>query len=259
MEPRSVEAGRGWHWIAEGVRLFLRSPAVWLALVLILYLAMRLVQQVPILWVLAALLMPVFVAGLMDGCRALEAGQPLEVAHLLRGFQRNAAPLVTIGGVSLVGNVLILMLVAALGGEAFTTVAKTLSKSGVASREAAEQVQAATAEMARAALIGTAASLPLLMALWFAPLLAYFHNLTPWQALRSSFLGCLRNMLAMLVYGLLLFAVLLVLVPIGARLGQYDLGFWLLAPVLLPSIYASYKDIYLGRRAPAGVDRLASS
>ena len=65
----------------------------------------------------------------MDGCRALEQGQPLKVGHLAQGFRRNAAHLVTIGGISLVGNLVVMMIILALGGEAMTAMAKTLAKS----------------------------------------------------------------------------------------------------------------------------------
>lgn len=252
MELRVVDPGRGWKWIVEGFRLFLRSPVIWIALVLILFVAMKVVQYLPILALIAVLLMPVFLAGLMDGCKALEEGRSLEIAHLIRGFRKNPGQLVTIGGVSLVGNLLILMIVVAVGGDAFSTMAKTLAKSPTITPQITEQMQAATVEVTKAALVGAAISLPLLMALWFAPLLTYFHDVKPLQALKSSFIACLKNFLPMFVYGLVLFAALMVLVPIGIKLGQYDLGFWLMAPVLLPSIYASYKDIYAAGAATAG-------
>ena len=145
------------------------------------------------------------------------------------------------------------MLVTAIGGDAIATMAKTLSKNAAITPQIEEQMQAATMQVTKAVLIGAAISLPLLMALWFAPLLTYFHNLTPLEALKSSFLACLKNFVPMFVYGFILFVALLVLVPIGIKLGQYDLGLWLMAPVLIPSIYVSYKDIFsIGDTASAG-------
>jgi hypothetical protein len=35
-----------------------------------------------------------------------------------------------------------------------------------------------------------------------------------------------------------------VAMPFAMALKQYDIALWLLAPVLLPSLYVSYKDIY---------------
>lgn len=252
IESRAVAAGRGWAWIVEGVRLFLRKPVTWLVMLLILYAGMKLVSLVPVLGLVAMLLMPIFLAGLMDGCKALDEGRPLAITHLIMGFRRNAAQLVTIGGIYLVGNVVILMIVVALGGEAILAMAKTLAKSTQITPQVAEQMQAATLAIAKAALVGTVVSLPLLMALWFAPLLAYFHGMKPLPALKSSLIACLRNTLPMCVYGLALLVALMVLVPIGLQFGHYDLGVWLMTPVLVPSIYVSYKEIYATGTAGAG-------
>lgn len=252
IESRAVAAGRGWAWIVEGVRLFLRNPVTWLLMLLILFAGMKLVSLVPVLGLVAVLLMPIFLAGLMDGCKALDEGRPLEISHLISGFRRNPAQLVTLGGIYLVGNVVILMIVVALGGEAIVTMARTLAKSTQITPQIAEQLQAATLTITRAALVGTVVSLPLLMALWFAPLLSYFHGVKPLPALRSSLIACVKNTLPMCVYGLVLLVALMVLVPIGLQFGHYDLGVWLMMPALVPSIYVSYKEIYATGTARAG-------
>lgn len=240
-------------WLAGGVRLFLRSPAIWIVLLLILFVAMKVLNVIGILALVAVLLMPVFLAGLMDGCRAIEDGRKLRVAHLMKGFQKNAAQLVTIGGVSLVGNLIVVMIVFAIGGDAIATMAKTLAKHPTITPQIAEQMQAVTMEVTKALLVGAAASLPLLMALWFAPPLIYFHDVKPLEAMKLSFMACLKNALPMLLYGLIVLVGLMTLVPIGIRLGHYDLGLWLMAPALVPSIYVSYKDIFnAGGTAPAG-------
>jgi hypothetical protein len=44
---------------------------------------------------------------------------------------------------------------------------------------------------------------------------------------------------------------LFVFTRIGLVLGQFDLGLWLLAPLIVPSIYASYRDLFV--RAPTVV------
>jgi hypothetical protein len=251
MEPRSVSAGRGWTWIVQGFQLFMRSPVVWIALLLTLFIATKLLALVPLLGVLFVLFMPVFVAGLMDGCRALEYDRPLQFGHLTRGFQKNTAQLVTIGGISLAGNLAVLMIVMTLGGDAIAEMAKTMGQKPAPTPEAAEHMRQATATVGRAFLVGTLVSLPLLMALWFAPALVFFQDQQPFAALKWSFLGCLRNVLPLLVYGSVLLAGLFLAMPFSAALGQYDLAIWLLAPIILPSIYASYIDIFLEGTGPA--------
>jgi uncharacterized membrane protein len=84
-----------------------------------------------------------------------------------------------------------------------------------------------------------------LMALWYAPLLVYFEDIRPLAAMKSSFVGCLRNTLPMLVYGLVILGGMFLAMPFSMALGQYDLALWLLAPVVLPSLYVSYKDIFV--------------
>jgi len=250
LHVRSVAPNRGWAWIAAGFALFLKSPVQWLVLLLILFAAKKALAGFPVhvlaafFSVLGMLLMPVFMAGLMDGCRALEVGRPLQIGHLVQGFRRNPANLVTIGGIYLVGNLIILMIILAIGGEAITAMATTLAKNPTLTPQLRGEMREATATIAKAVLVGATLSLPLLMAVCFAPLLAYFDDVKPLQALKLSLIACLKNMLPMLVYALALFAGLVVLVPIGIRFREFDLGLWLMAPVLVPSIYASYRDIF---------------
>jgi len=82
------------------------------------------------------------------------------------------------------------------------------------------------------------------MALWFAPLLAYFNNLSPGRAMLYSLAACWRNLPAFLVYGVAVFAALMMVTPLAMAARVLDLGVWLLAPVVIPTIYAGYKDIF---------------
>jgi uncharacterized membrane protein len=258
MEPRVVPAGHGWIWIAQGYALFRKSPAAWLALLLLLFASSKLLLGIPLLGLLFVLLMPIFIVGLMEGCRALERGGTLVPTHLLAGFHRNAAHLVTIGGVSLLGNLLLMMIVMTIGGESITALTKWMSQGTPPTPQAALEMQAAAREVMRALLIGTVVSLPLLMALWYAPLLVYFNDLGPLQAMKASFVACIRNVPAMFVYGLVIVAGMFLAMPFSMALRQYDLALWLLAPVVLPSIYASYKDIFPAAAAPQpGTDSVA--
>ena len=77
------------------------------------------------------------------------------------------------------------------------------------------------------------------MAVWFAPALVVFHEFGPLAAMKQSFSGCLRNIPAFLVYGLI-GMLLAILASIPAMLGWLVLG-----PVFTGSLYASYRDIFL--------------
>lgn len=241
-------------WIAQGYALFRKSPALWLGLLALLFLAGNLFMRVPVLGIVFVLLMPLFLVGFMEGCSALERGRPLELSHLAAGFRRNAAPLVTIGGLTLMGNLLVTMLVIAMGGDPLQAMFRAVSEGRTPSPEL--QAEAGDA-IHRALFVGIAASVPLLMALWFAPLLVHFDGLGPIAAMRASLLACLKNAGPLLVYGgaimigmMVILFVLLIARGAGLALAPYDLVLWLLTPIVLPSVYVSYKDVFRSGAAP---------
>jgi uncharacterized membrane protein len=89
-----------------------------------------------------------------------------------------------------------------------------------------------------ALLVGLVLTVPLAMAVWFAPALVVFRNVVPLDAMKSSFNVCLKNLVPFLVYGVILFVLAVVAaIPFG-------LGFLVLMPVLIGAQYASYVDLY---------------
>ena len=76
------------------------------------------------------------------------------------------------------------------------------------------------------------------MALWFAPSLVVFNNLKPVEAMKVSFFGCLKNIVPFLLYGVVMM-VLCVVAAIPVMLGYLVLG-----PVIIASIYTGYRDIF---------------
>jgi len=151
MEPRVVAAGRGWRWLVEGFGLFRKSPAMWMALTIALALLWVVSLIIPVLGpMLFNLMSPVLFGGLMIGCRALENGEPLEVAHLFAGFKQQAAPLVTVGGVYLVGTVVVMGIVLVIAGGSMPP--SGLPKTGMDM----EALRAAARSMALAFAVGAA-------------------------------------------------------------------------------------------------------
>jgi len=245
---RTVSASHGWRWIALGATIFRRNPALWMALIAILFVGSRVLFALPLVGVIAVLVAPNFLAGLAHGAQALEQGKPLRLGYLASGFLKSAPQLITIGGVSLIGQFLMVMAMVLVGGEAIGGISKALT-GGPPTPEAIDAMRAALPRMMMAVIVGIGISLPLVMAAWFAPLLVFFDNLSPWSALVLSLWACLKNALALLVYGVAVLVPMMVLTPLSLALHQPDLGLWLLAPVLVPSIYASYRDLF--QRAPA--------
>ena len=182
MNIRVVDASHGWRWIAQGILIFRKNPPQWLLLIAILFIGSRVLFAVPLIGVIAVLIAPNFLAGLSHGAQALGQGKPLRLGYLASGFLKNAARLVTIGGVSLVGQFLTLMAITLVGGETISSLSKTIA-AGAAAPEAIAAMQAAAPRMMMALLVGFGVSLPLMMAVWFAPLLVFFDDVQPLPAL----------------------------------------------------------------------------
>jgi hypothetical protein len=244
MNIRVVDASHGWRWIAQGILIFRKNPPQWLLLIAILFIGSRVLFAIPLIGVIAVLIAPNFLAGLSHGAQALGQGKPLRLGYLASGFLKNAARLVTIGGVSLVGQFLTLMAITLVGGETISSLSKTIA-AGAAAPEAIAAMQAAAPRMMMALLVGFGVSLPLMMAVWFAPLLVFFDDVKPLPALALSLWACLKNILPLLIYGMAVVVPVVILMPLSLATRQPDLGLWLLAPILVPSIYVSYKDLFV--------------
>lgn len=232
-EPQRLPAAQGWLWIKRGYALFIRSPLLWIVLLLIWLAAVILLSAVPVVGdPLTSLLLPASLVGLMVGCRALEQGDELELAHLLGGFRQRTAQLVTLGGITLVGQFLIFGVMAATGGAEFVA---TLMGQHVQDPEALAQIISGAGA---SILIGATLLSVLLMAMQFAPMLVYFENIPPVAAMKLSLRAFLVNIGPMLVYG-----VTLTLLAILASIPMM-LGWLLLLPVMITSLYFCYTGIF---------------
>lgn len=229
MIVKSVAAGDGWIWIRGGFDLFRQNPVIWIALFLIYLLIGMALSIVPAIGpIVLNLLAPVFMAGFMLGCQALESGEELEINHLFAGFKHNTAQLVTVGGIYLAGIITIVGLVFVTTGGA------VLSMPG----HAPAMEEAAGPGMLLAALVALALLLPLIMAYWFAPILVIFHGLKAVDAMKLSFSACLKNLWPFTIYGLIsMVLMVLAAIPLG-------LGLLVMIPTMTASLYVSYRDIF---------------
>ena len=228
---RARPAGSGWSWIAEGWRFFMKSPGVWIAIVIVMMVILFALNFIPFLGQLAqGLLTPVFVGGLMLGCRALDEGKELEFRHLFAGFQAQLGNLIVLGVIYLAMLFAILVIVGVISGAGMFAMMSGGRNPAMAG--------AALGTFLLAMLVGLALFVPVAMLMWFAPALAVLNQVAPVEALKQSWSGCLRNIVPFLIYGVVLFVLSLVAsLPIM-------LGWLVLGPVMAASVYASYRDIY---------------
>jgi len=254
MQALILPATRGWRWIAEGFAIFRKKQLMLTLLVLGYWLLMALVNSFPLIGQIAAtLLIPVFSVSLMNGCRSIDQGRLLTPQLLFSGFQSNLRPLLMLGFVYLLASSLIFSATVLVDGG-------LLFKLLIFGQRFDEEVLAASNVMA-AGQLALVLFLPLMMAYWFAPVLVAWHGLAPGKALFFSFVACLRNWRAFVVY-----AISIVLA--GALLPGLFVGMLgsmfasmasllsvvftvLIVLVLLPTVYASfyvsYRDVFVAR------------
>jgi uncharacterized membrane protein len=228
---QAVPAGHGWSWITEGWDLFKRQPGMWIGMVLITFVIFILAALIPFVGgLLLSLFGPVFAAGYMIGCKALDTGGELELGHLFAGFRERTGTLIAVGAIYLAASLVVMLVVGLTMG---------VGMAAMMGQGDPESVAAMGMTMVLAVLIMFALLLPVVMAIWLAAPLVVFHGHGAIDSMKGSFMGCLKNIVPFLVYSVVLFVLMIVAtIPLG-------LGWLVLGPVFAASIYASYRDIYL--------------
>lgn len=239
MEAQRVEIGHGWLWITHGYRLITRNPIMSLALALLGALGMYLAMIIPVVGLPAALLlMPILLAGYMRVCRALEFNQKVEPTFLFEGFEKRTSQLLSLGGLTLAGMIIISIIITMVGGSALAEMMENYRVSEDPGM-LMQAMQSAGSTVTLSLLLGLTLLFMLMLALQFAPMLVFFDQMAPSAAMKASLIGSLRNIVPFTIYSLILqvFAVLVSFIP-------YGLGWLLLLPIGLTSMYVSYRDIF---------------
>jgi len=233
---KQVPAANAWLWIVNGISLFRANPVMWVILLLIYLAIMIPISMVPILGsVVSTLLAPVFAAGMMWGCQALTRNQDLEINHLFQGFKQNTSQLVAVGGFYMMSLLVIAVLVVLM-----------LDRSAV---ELIAQGKDLSPEQASTVIlplfIAMCLLMPVLMGYWFAPVLAGLNQLKAVDAMKLSFVACLKNILPFLLYGLMFMAVLMAAMWLVVSVHViFSVVFVAIIPVMMTSLYTSYADIF---------------
>jgi uncharacterized membrane protein len=228
---RVIAAGNGFEWLKQGWAIFSVNPGLWVAITLLLIVAFIAVNIVWLVGPMAAnLLTPLIGAGLMAICQKASDAEAFIIEDIFAGFGTNTNALVILG-VIYMGSLLVVDAITGLliGGSVVGGLVMG-SPAGFGVLLGGSMV---------ALLLKLACLVPLSMAMWFAPALVFFNNMSPFDALKASFNACLKNTLPFLVYGLMVMVLLFfAALPVG-------LGFLVLIPVLAGSIYVSYRDIFV--------------
>ncbi len=235
--PKPVPIGHGWGWITGGFQHFRKNPFAWLIAIAIWIVISIVAGLIPFIGSLAvSIFSPAVQAGFMIGAATQEQGDDFRIGHLFAGFSNNLGQLVLVGVLYLVGIFLCIATVAAMAGGMFAMLG------GMGGMEQADpEVVAAimsSPSMWLSMLVGLGLIIPLMMAYWFAPALIALEGMSAFYAMKLSFMGCLKNILPFLLYGIISMILLMLgAIPIG-------LGLLIVIPVLVGSIYTSFRDIY---------------
>lgn len=252
MQALTLPTKRGWRWLADGFRIFRKSPLLLGVIVVGYWFLMAVVNAIPLLGpIVATLCIPAFSVSLMNVCRDVEHERAIAPLHLFSGFRSNLRPLLALGALYL-GGVLAILGVSALadGG--------ALMQMMISGKPPGEELLAGGSFLV-ATQIALLLLTPLMMAYWYAPVLAAWHDLPVGKALFFSFIACLRNWRAFFAYAvaLMVFGALLPGLALGllASLMPQSASFFtalffmplllVLAPTLFASFYVSYRDVFI--------------
>ena len=258
-EARRVPAGHGSQWLGEAWDIFKQSWLTWTMALVVMWVCLGIVAMVPVLGSIAqALLSPVFAGGLIAMAHATSNGESADINHLFDGFRQKFGPLVVLGLIN-IGLMLALAVVVLI---AFFMVLGV----GVLGN-----LHNPAALLNGSTLVGIWFIMVILVigialfasANWLAPSLIMLSNMSPTDALGSSFRASWRNWLPglNLAWRLVLIglgAVILVSAPsvaayilvsskvLGFLIGGimalvFGITFLAFVPI---STYTSFRDLY---------------
>lgn len=245
----SVSASVGVRWLREGAGLLKRQP-LGLPAMVVVYLMMLLVPaMIPLVGIaISGVLGPFATVGLMQCFREARDGRPPGVGQFAQPFQDDTKR-VNLFRLGLI-NAALLMLVAMLAALLLP------SSSGELPPQSVEQLPI------QAMLVQLLLYSPVMALMWFAPMLAGWHGMTPGKAMFGSAIACLRNIGALLVFGLAVLALTMgvsfvLMTFLAALISSPELMSFFIAPIALVlmtivqgSFYPMYLSIFSGA-APA--------
>ena len=237
---------RGWAWLREGLQLWRRNPALITFATFGYLLSIVVISLVPLLGQLAAsLLMPALSVGVLNACRATDAGRKVGPDVLFSGFKTNLQALVTVGGLYLAATLVVLLLVSLVDDGSLAVVMRG---------EEIEPQIGGDSTLGFTLMVGLLLSTPVMMAYWFAPALAAWWKVPAPKAMFFSFYACLRNWRPFLAYaiGLAIFGAILpgiligvlgLLSPTLGSLASFPIPLIIL-PVIFASFYPTPRDVF---------------
>ncbi|HRP67166.1 MAG TPA: BPSS1780 family membrane protein [Thauera sp.] len=257
MQANRLPMQRGWFWLREGLTLWRRNPALITFATFGYLLAIVVLSLVPLLGQLAAsLLMPALSVGVLNACRAIDGGRKVGPEVLFSGFKTNLQALIAIGGIYLVATLVVLLLVSLVDDGSLFALMRG---------EGIDEQPAGDSAIGFTLLIAIVLSTPVVMAYWFAPVLAAWWKVSAPKALFFSFYACLQNWRPFLAYAIgvaifgailpgLVIGVLGLLSPTLGTLASLPIPL-IVVPVIFATFYTTTRDVFGLPDAPPAIVR----
>ena len=246
MKLNIVPARTGLRWVKLGVQTFVRQPLALAGLFFMYMAAVLVLSSVPVLGpVIGGLLVPAATLGLMAATAEAAKGRfpmPSVLLSAFRAGQQRARAMLVLGALYTGAS----LLASLIGG---------LMAGGAPTPEATGG-QAAAAQMDDRTLVVLLLHAPLMVLFWHAPALVHWHGVAPAKSLFFSAVAFLRNIGAMLVYGLAWLGVFIVvgfvLSAISVLFGGAVAARTLMMPAVLllvamfsTSMYFTFRDSFV--------------
>lgn len=253
MKLQIVPARTGLQWVLQGLRTFKSQPLALAALFCLGMASMSLISALPIIGpVIALALLPCISLSMMVAASEAAHGRKPTPALLLVSFRsgtQHLQSMLMLGGMYAASFLLIIGASSIVDGGNFASV--YLGQTEM-TRELAEEP-----EFQSAMWMSMLLYIPLSLAFWHAPALIHWHGVSPIKALFFSFVGCIRNVGAYLVFGIswvgvfIATGMVLALVTglLAAMIGSIAGGLMVasalaLAAVFFTSIVFSFRDSF---------------
>ena len=241
--PRRVAVGRGWSWIHEGFGLFNCGMGVSVGILLFSIVIQVAGNVIPGAALLVSLFSLVLSAGWVAVAhRAREEGV-IRFSDFFAGFRKNMGNLVLVAAIYM-GLIFACFMLVGILFLVHGVISGELQQWGdlINGGQQALGVDNSWVILSFSfwLLVLLLFIIPMVMMVYYAAPLVYLNDMQPWAAMKLSFQGCMRNMLPLLWFSLL---VTLSFILVGTV--TLLLGLLVLYPVMSYAHYCSYRDIYL--------------
>ena len=245
MKLNIVPASTGARWVKQGISTFVRQPLALTGLFFIFMAVMTLLAMVPLIGGALVLgLLPAATLGFMAAAQEASRGKfpmPWILASALRAGRQELRGMLILGGLYALLFMGVMAASALVDGGQF---ARFYLGGGEISRELLNQ-----ADFQGAMWLAMGLNLPLSLLFWHAPALVHWHRVPPLKALFFSFVACVRNLGAYVVFALIWFGIFMLSVTLAmaadALPGALVPVAMLIMALFFTSLYFTFSDSFV--------------